>query len=362
MDADTLERPVTAPVRVGSVVLPEESKAEELPPEATPLEPGETISVPDETPWYSKRWLLVTTASVAALLVTSIIVVGVVKGHTSSERPRNTPTSLSAKPAAMESKPAEPLVVTIPERGQTSASKTQTVTPLPTPPPAPPKAAQVEVPQISSNARELLALKPGALEADGVKKAIPAPLPAPATRTAPEPTSAPSPSPAPSPAAVKQDPIEATSHLYVAPMSSRETVQVVNLIIDLGAQLRDMRTTQAQILKTQAMLIEHQIPNLEQRIGLAEARNTLRDAAAAGVNASTKPTTEAPAPFPSISAKNYVMRAASPGIAILATDNGAIRTVSTGDEVPGLGKIQSIAMRGSIWVVSAELGEVKQSE
>jgi hypothetical protein len=58
------------------------------------------------------------------------------------------------------------------------------------------------------------------------------------------------------------------------------------------------------------------------------------------------------------------VQAASPGLAMLAEvdrtgDVGNLLQVSIGDEVPGYGKVKSIAQQGAAWVLTAERGTIR---
>ncbi len=73
-------------------------------------------------------------------------------------------------------------------------------------------------------------------------------------------------------------------------------------------------------------------------------------------SATPQPKKVAPKPKPVV----WSMRSASPGNATLANQDGDLRRVEVGDTVPGLGRIESIAVQGGKWVVQGSKGSVSQ--
>jgi hypothetical protein len=71
-----------------------------------------------------------------------------------------------------------------------------------------------------------------------------------------------------------------------------------------------------------------------------------------------------PVPVAVRSVRDYRVQAASPGLAILADTNAAPGQsaglqVAVGDQVPGVGRITSIAQRGTAWVVQTNHGAIQ---
>ena len=181
------------------------------------------------------------------------------------------------------------------------------------------------------------------------------------------------------------DAADVAAALVPAPMSSQQTVDVLSVVTQLGALVRDMRSENAQ-LRTQVATLSDTVSNktmdFEQRLGLAEARGSVAAAMGAGRAQASAPTTVIPAVVtvsgahtlramavtpvsaPVRSARDYRVQAASPGLAVLsdagaAPGQAAGLQVSVGDEVPGVGRITSIRQRGSTWVVQTDHGAIQ---
>jgi hypothetical protein len=221
-----------------------------------------------------------------------------------------------------------------------------------------------------------------------------------------------SPSPAPPaqagvapPAAlpVKPDhPAETAGELRSAPLTPADQVQVLELVTQMAAMVRDLRAQHAQLRadfgKTAADNAAR-LADFERRLALAEARHALSAAQIAGEPLSTAPPASAPATEGAPAAvgsgagqagsatavtvpvvvtpaamalpgsdkgppKRYRVQAASPGLALLAEvdrggGDGAQLEVLVGDTVPGYGKITSIGQRGTAWVVTTEHGTIQ---
>lgn len=58
--------------------------------------------------------------------------------------------------------------------------------------------------------------------------------------------------------------------------------------------------------------------------------------------------------------RRYEIRAASPGVAVLGTLDGtpAVVEIAVGDQVPGYGRVDAIAQKGSAWAVQCEHGTI----
>ena len=203
------------------------------------------------------------------------------------------------------------------------------------------------------------------------------------------PVPAPTSTPAVTSAPPARDPLIVAAELRAAPLSQQEQIQVVGLVKELGAQLRDTRTEVAQLRATVAQLLEKvetKTTEFENRLGLAEAGTVLAASARAGhpethvstpsalppvrvVSAGRAVPQPVPAPVtPTTSAsrtvKDYRIQGASPGLAVLSVLNPApggptVIEVATGSEVPGVGRIKAIFQRGVAWVVQTDAGVIQ---
>jgi hypothetical protein len=200
-----------------------------------------------------------------------------------------------------------------------------------------------------------------------------------------------------------RDPVDTAGALRPAPLTPADQVQVLELVTQMAAMVRDLRGQQTQLRadfgKTAADNAAR-LGDFERRLALAEARHALSAAQIAGeplaslapVSASG-PAGEAPAAPGSRAgqagwaiavtapvvvtpaatalpgsekgpAKRYRVQAASPGLALLAEidrggGDGAQLEVLVGDTIPGYGKITSIGQRGTAWVVTTEHGNIQ---
>ena len=177
-------------------------------------------------------------------------------------------------------------------------------------------------------------------------------------------------------------------------MTNAQQVEVVGLVKSLGAQLRDTRIEVAQLHQVVAQLsekVETRTADFENRLGLAEAGAIVQSSARAGSGplsseapaaalpsatitqqlrlASTRnavPLPAAPPPLPERrTVKDYVVKGASPGLAVLAALNpmagsGSVIEVGVGDPVPGLGRVKKVYQRGTTWIVETENGLIQQ--
>ena len=219
-----------------------------------------------------------------------------------------------------------------------------------------------------------------------VLQPVPTPTPARPTITAPAPT----------------DPVVVAATLQASPMSTPQQVDVLNVVTELGTLLRNQRAENAQLREDVQQMRERldtQLNDYARRLSLAEARGAINAAMGAGTPAaapSTNPgavmpasiTVLAPVPVsaggasrgprattPALAAslapvaaqdapRRYRVQAASPGLAMLAEvdrtgDAGNLLQVSIGDDVPGYGKVKSIAQQGAAWVLTAERGTIR---
>ncbi len=181
------------------------------------------------------------------------------------------------------------------------------------------------------------------------------------------------------------DAADVAAALVAAPLSSRQVVDVLSVVTELGALVRDMRNENAQ-LRTQVATLNDTVAtktmDFEQRLGLAEARGSVAAAMGAGKPPAAAPTSIVPAVVtvsgahtlhamavspvaaPARSARDYRVQAASPGLAVLSDagagpGQAAGLEVSVGDDVPGVGRITSIGQRGSTWVVQTDHGAIQ---
>jgi hypothetical protein len=190
---------------------------------------------------------------------------------------------------------------------------------------------------------------------------------------------------APAPVVHPADAADVAAALVPAPLSSRQVVDVLSVVTEIGALVRDMRNENAQ-LRTQVATLNDTVANktmdFEQRLGLAEARGSVAAAMGAGKPQAAAPASVIPAVVtvsgartlrtmavtpvsaPARSARDYRVQAASPGLAVLADagagpGQAAGLQVSVGDDVPGVGRITSIGQRGSTWVVQTDHGAIQ---
>jgi hypothetical protein len=225
---------------------------------------------------------------------------------------------------------------------------------------------------------------------------------------APSPPSVAAPAPAAAAASTASpvktsDPVEAAGELRPAPLTPADQVQVLELVTQMAAMVRDLRAQHAQLradFGKAATDNAARLADFERRLALAEARHALSAAQIAGEPLAAVPPASAPAPAEGAPAvpgpgarqassatavtapvvltavaaalptsdkgppKRYRVQAASPGLALLAEidrggGDGAQLEVLVGDTVPGYGKITSIGQRGTTWVVTTEHGNIQ---
>ena len=224
--------------------------------------------------------------------------------------------------------------------------------------------------------------------------ALPQPAPLQPTKLA---DAVPAASPAPGPVlpSTPHDAIASIAELQAAPMTPKQQVEVLGLVKSLGAQLRDTRIEVAQLQQTASRLaeeVEAKTTEFDNRLTLAEAAAMVQSSDRAGRNAehdappspalpsqslrltthtlgpvsATPPPSPAPVPAPKRrTVKDYVVKGASPGLAVLSalnpvTGSASVLEVGVGDAVPGVGKIRRVYQRGTIWVVETENGSIQQ--
>lgn len=200
------------------------------------------------------------------------------------------------------------------------------------------------------------------------------------------PPSQPSSSPAPIP-----DPVTIATHMKPAELSTPQQIQVLALVTELGALIRDEKTEIAG-LRVDQEKTGAKLDDFDRRLSLAEAKGAINAAmgaatgtiaaaaasaidprpAAAGqtgrgvlalVSAATPAGPSPAGPPASAGPKHYRVQAASPSLAMLAAldrsgDESAQLEVAIGDDVPGYGRVTSIAQRGTNWVVQTDHGAI----
>ena len=221
-------------------------------------------------------------------------------------------------------------------------------------------------------------LAPGVSPSAG--SAAPAAAPA-----APQPVSAPSSQPArpaqvAAAAPVSPDAAERALHLRASPMTDEQQVQVLELVTQMAAMVRDLKqqtaSLRADFAETQADE-RARLDDFERRITLAEARAAI--SAATAVPSQPAPAVSAASASRPVSvvrssaalpmdvpaeAKRYRVQAASPGLAMLTEvgrggGDGAQLEVMVGDSIPGWGKVKSVEQRGTTWMVTTEHGVIE---
>ncbi|MGI4939961.1 MAG: PspA/IM30 family protein, partial [Janthinobacterium lividum] len=195
------------------------------------------------------------------------------------------------------------------------------------------------------------------------------------------------------------DPVVVAATLQASPMSTPQQVDVLNVVTELGTLLRNQRAENAQLREDVQQMRERldtQLNDYARRLSLAEARGAINAAMGAGTPAANQPaglmpasiTVMAPISSPVLALRGsrvavppvlatspvpvaaqdaprrYRVQAASPGLAMLAEvdrtgDAGNLLQVSIGDDVPGYGKVKSIAQQGAAWVLTAERGTIR---
>ena len=168
-----------------------------------------------------------------------------------------------------------------------------------------------------------------------------------------------------------------------------EQVQVLNLVTEMAAMVKDLRKQQAQLradLGRSSTDTSARLTDFERRLAFAEARNAVTAADTATDDASprsaipanetsasllkptpvnlNRPVAVVPSPLVASAPKLYRVQAASPGLALLAQvdrggGDGAQIQVVVGDNVPDYGRVKSIAQKGTAWVVTTERGAIQ---
>jgi hypothetical protein len=185
-----------------------------------------------------------------------------------------------------------------------------------------------------------------------------------------------------------RDAVFEATNLRAGPMSSPEQVQVLNLVTEMAAMVKDLRKQQAQLrsdLAKSSTDTSARLADYERRLALAEARSAvtaadvpdggsaklalaLNDPASTTSKTipvpATRPFAVVPSPLVPPAPKLYRVQAASPGLALLAQvdrggGDGAQIQVVVGDTVPDYGRVMSISQKGTAWVVTTERGPIQ---
>jgi hypothetical protein len=228
--------------------------------------------------------------------------------------------------------------------------------------------------------------------------ATPTVIPDPAAGLSPAPPKPPAPPRADMPA----DPVKTASLLQPGPMTTADQVQVLEVVTQMAAMVRDLRAEQVQqrtdFAKAEGDMAAR-LTDFERRLALAEAGRAMAVAREAGAPpaapatlaatvAATAPASPASSPGQNAAgagstppvqvtpaaaaapaadkgaAKRYRVQAASPGLALLAEidrggGDGAQIQILVGDTIPGYGKVAAIGQRGTAWVVTTEHGDIQ---
>lgn len=175
--------------------------------------------------------------------------------------------------------------------------------------------------------------------------------------------------------------------LQAAPLSPPEQVRLIDTLKEYGAQLRDTRSEVTQLKDTVVKLqeeLEAKTTAFETRLGLAEVGTVLAQSAraghpepstmgtappplrvvAAGRAVPTVPAATVPARPAARTVRDYRVQGALPGLAVLSALNPlpggqSVIEVAVGSEMPGIGRIKSIAQRGTAWVVQTDAGAIQ---
>jgi hypothetical protein len=293
--------------------------------------------------------------------------------------------------AAKASSAADPVLGVSPSRpapSSTTASPpgeigvSKSAAPAPTTPASPGPAVVAPSPTLAPMAPQVVdgaGVLPAGADAVAPSSAAAAPLPlVDAPTMAEEPavaTTESSPATAP---ARPRDAAEQAAVLQAAPMSDAQQLEVLGLVTELGALVRDLKAEVAALHEDQARLTtgrEEELADFGRRLSLAEARWTVAGAIS-GANRSMAQVGAARssvARWSNLSGESagtstkpaqhqYRVQAASPGLAMLAevTSEGVEhRQVGVGDTVPGYGRISTITQRGTAWVVVTDKGTIQ---
>jgi len=362
----TLVHPTPSAAAAGARPYPSIDLPSGLPPQAAavPAEPA-----PRKTGLLT--WLLAGTAAAGVL---GMIGTGLVATLSRAGHPVPPPAEwLGMPPAVSPQQPpgqmSQPAPAPLPSPNVSALPGTR-------PPPAPAAAVPVSVPTPTptptprSSADDLRALKQsGPYAPPAPPRPEPAAAPAPAMQAVPadpsaagqpDPKAMPAPGPGTSPATLAGNPSP-------DPGAAAAPQALVNMVAALADDIAQERRSDAEM--------HHQIESLlhdtDQRLSEFDRRLTVVEAsplpafarvgsgrASAGTLSAMR--TALPA-TPPPGGRPYEIRAASPGVAVLGTLDGtpAVVEVAVGDQVPGYGRVNAIAQRGSAWAVQCEHGTIQ---
>jgi len=341
----TLVHPTPPAAAAGARPFPSIDLPSGPPPQAAaaPAEPA-----PRKTSLLT--WLLAGTA-VAGVL--GMIGTGLVATLSRAGHPVPPPADWLGMPQAVSpqqspGQPFQPAPAPLPSSNAPASAGTR-------PPQAPAAAVPVSLPTPTpqSGADDLRALKQsGPYAPPPLPRPAPAAAPAPAMQAAPadpsaagQPHAKAAPGPGPGPASLAS-PSSPDSGAAAAPQA------LVNMVAALADDIAQERRSDAEM--------HHQIESLlhdtDQRLSEFDRRLTV-------VEPSPLPTFarvgsgRAPPP----GGRRYEIRAASPGVAVLGTRDGtpAVVEIAVGDQVPGYGRVNAIAQKGSAWAVQCEHGTIQ---
>jgi len=264
---------------------------------------------------------------------------------------------------------------------------TVTAKPVPvrveTPPTAAPKPdeAAVPAPRPARLADDLLAPVLPRPAPERAAAPVPAPKPVEAAAALPAPASLAVPAEAPLPArAAQADAPNGAAALPPGFSSTQQlstTLTLVNQIALLVHDMHDENIKYRAQMTTLTSTVQARESDIERRLRLAEARSSI----AAAIDAGREP---APAPAEpdqdpaavggarlrvrtastARSVRDYRIRRASHNYAVLLDlsappDQAVPREVVVGDQVPGVGRVTAIAVRGGVWVVQTDHGVIQ---
>ncbi len=343
----TLVHPTPSAAAAGARPFPSIDLPSGPPPQAgaAPAEP-----VPRKTGLLT--WLLAGTAAAGVL---GMIGTGLVATLSRAGHPVPSTADWLGMPQAVSpqqppGQPSQPAPAPLPSSNAPASAGTR-------PPQAPAAADPVSVPAPTprSGADDLRALKQsGPYAPPAPPRPAPAAAPAPAMQAAPADPSAagqpdakatPAPGPGTGPASLAGTPSPDLG-AAAAPQA------LVNMVAALADDIAQERRSDAEM--------HHQIESLlrdtDQRLSEFDRRLTVVEASPipAFARAGSR---RAPPP----GGRPYEIRAASPGVAVLGTLDGtpAVVEIAVGDQVPGYGRVNAIAQRGSAWAVQCEHGTIQ---
>ena len=232
--------------------------------------------------------------------------------------------------------------------------------------------------------------QPAIPDTQAAPHAAPAPVSvAPLQAAEPAPASA---SPAARQAPARQpDALAVATSLRASPMTPPEQVQVLNLVTEMAAMVKDLRKQQAQLradFGKSSADVTARLTDYERRLALAEARSAVTaagrrdrqrsgarpvapasDPAAATLKPipvlATRPIAVVPAPAAFRSPEGLSCSGGLTGVgacwrrSIAAAATARSMQVVVGDTVPDYGRVKSIAQKGTAWVVTTEHGAIQ---